>query len=85
MTVEYRMARGFESKDVEYQQAERERARTRRVEQTPEQRAADSRRGALELSLARMRAERAQARAAAHLAMIERAIATLEAELASLS
>jgi hypothetical protein len=84
MTVEYRMARGFESKDVEYQQAERERLQARRAEPAQGQRAATSRRGAVELSLARMRAELETVRVAAHRTMIERAIATLEAELASL-
>ena len=60
MTVEYRMARGFESKDVEYQQAERERAQAlgrRRDEQR-----ACRRRTAIELSLARMRADLTKAR-----------------------
>lgn len=86
MTVEYCMARGFESKDVEYQQAERERVReSRRPDPTPEHRAADGRRAAIALSLARMRGDLATARAPAHRTMIERAIATLEAELASLS
>jgi hypothetical protein len=84
ITVEYRMARGFESKDVEYQQAERERLQARRAGPTQEQRAATSRRGAVELSLARMRSELENVRVAAHRTMIERAIATLEAELASL-
>jgi hypothetical protein len=79
------MARGFESKDVEYQQAERERLAERRPAVTLEQRAAESRRVAIELSLARMRADLEKARVAAHRTMIERAIATLETELASLS
>ncbi|MBS1818103.1 MAG: hypothetical protein JSU08_09255 [Acidobacteria bacterium] len=79
------MARGFESKDVEFQQAERERAReVPRADPTPQARAADSRRAMLELSLARMRGDLEKAQVAAHRTMIERAIATLEAELASL-
>lgn len=45
--------------------------------------AADSRKVALELSLARMRADLERAHVVAHRAMIERAIATLETELAS--
>ena len=85
MTVEYCMARGFESKDVEYQQAERERSQERRPPTSDEQRAADSRRTAIELSLTRMRADLEKATVAAHRTMIERAIATLQAELASLS
>jgi glutathionyl-hydroquinone reductase len=79
------MARGFESKDVEYQQAERERAQARRPAKSDEQRSADSRRTAIALSLTRMRADLTKATAFAHRTMIERAIATLEAELASLS
>jgi hypothetical protein len=79
------MARGFESKDVEYQQAERERSQARRPAIGDEQRSADSRRTAIELSLARMRADLTKASVAAHRTMIERAIATLEADLASLS
>ena len=79
------MARGFESKDVEFQQAERERARDgRRSETSPEQRAVDSRRAALALSLARMRGDLDTARVPAHRTMLERASATLESELASL-
>jgi hypothetical protein len=77
------MARGFESKDVEYQQAERERARN--PDAQPQALPADSRKVTLELSLARMRADREKARIGAHRAMIDQAIATLEAELASLS
>jgi hypothetical protein len=77
------MARGFESKDVEYQQAERERTR-RDGSPAPAQRTADSRRGSLELALSRMRADLTRAHVAAHRAMIEQAIASLEAELAAL-
>jgi len=79
------MARGFESKDVEYQQAERERSQALRPALSDEQRAADSRRTAIGLSLTRMRTDLTKATVAAHRTMIERAIATLEAELASLS
>ena len=79
------MARGFESKDVEYQQSERERVRTARGWSSPEGVAAASRRGVVQLSLARMRGELETARVTAHRTMIEGAIATLEAELASLS
>lgn len=85
MTVEYCMARGFESKDVEYQQAERDRQRDRQADNTPHAGGAESRRLAIELSLTRMRADLGRARADAHRQMIEGAIATLEAELASLS
>ena len=58
MTVEYCMARGFESKDVEYQQAERESAADRRPDDCATS-SAELRAGALaiELSLTRMRAD----------------------------
>ena len=79
------MARGFESKDVEFQQAERERGREVRTALTPEQRAVASRREAIQMSLVRLRADRAQAQHAAHRTMLDQAIATLEAELASLT
>ena len=77
------MARGFESKDVEFQQAERERGRETRPALTPGQRAEASRRQTLELSLARLRADLEAAQRPAHRAMLAQAIATLEAERAS--
>ncbi len=77
------MARGFESKDVEFQQAERERGRETRPALTPGQRADAIRRQTLELSLARLRADLAAAQRPARRAMLAQAIATLEAELAS--
>lgn len=79
------MARGFESKDVEFQQAERERARDLRPSLTPEQRESASRRGQIQLALTQKRSELQLACAKPHRAMLEQAIATLEAELASLS
>lgn len=78
------MARGFESKDVEYQQAERQRLQATPAARRDYDRAADSRRGSLELALARMRDQLQTATAPAHRSMIERAIATLAEELASL-
>ena len=83
MTVEYCMARGFESKDVEYQQAERERLRVARGGASPEGSAAN-RRGLVQMSLVRMRSDLQTARVTAHRTMLEGAIATLEAELASI-
>jgi len=79
------MARGFESKDVEFQQAESERARdtTSRI-LTPEERAAKSRRDTVVLSLTRARADLASARSAAHRAMLTQAIAALEDQLQQL-
>ena len=79
------MARGFESKDVEYQQAEAERTRTLGPGLTPAQRALEGRRKTLELALARKRAELDAARSAAHRRMLGSAIEALERELARLS
>jgi hypothetical protein len=75
------MARGFESKDVEYQQAEAERAKTQRQELTPEERDASVRRRTVELALIRARADLAAATSPAHKEMLARAIAALEEQL----
>jgi hypothetical protein len=75
------MARGFESKDVEFQQAEADRLKTARRALTPDERDASDRRRAIELSLARARAELATARTAAHREMLNTAIASLEKQL----
>ena len=79
------MARGFESKDVEFQQAEAQRVKTERPALTSDQREARERRTTLRLSLARMRADLQRAASPAHRRMAEQAIAALEAELAVLS
>jgi hypothetical protein len=75
------MARGFESKDVEFQQAEAERQRAPRRALTPDERTALERRRAIELSLVRARAELATARTAAHREMLTAAVASLEEQL----
>jgi hypothetical protein len=75
------MARGFESKDVEFQQAEAARDRTSRPPLTTDEREARTRRQTLVLSLARARSELASARSDAHRRMLERAIASLEAQV----
>jgi hypothetical protein len=77
------MARGFESKDVEYQQAESQRPRTSAVSVKPEQRDAIERRRTLELSLARAEADLRTATASAHRRMLEGAIEALRERLAS--
>ncbi|HEY7170974.1 MAG TPA: hypothetical protein VH417_09030 [Vicinamibacterales bacterium] len=79
------MARGFESKDVEFQQAEAQRGKTERPALTSDQRETRERRTTLMLSLARMRADFQRAASPAHRRMAEQAIAALEAELAVLS
>jgi len=76
------MARGFESKDVEFQQAEAERGDHRGRDLTPQERDARSRRRTIELALARARADLAAARTPAHKRMLADAIAALEQQLA---
>jgi hypothetical protein len=75
------MARGFESKDVEYQQAEAERARTAGRALSSAERDEAARRRSLELALTRSRSELATATSAAHRRMLEGAIAELERQL----
>ena len=77
------MARGFESKDVEFQQAERERGRQLGRALTPEERDAQSKRQTIELALTRAKADLAAARTPAHKRMLAAAIETLERQLAS--
>ncbi len=78
------MARGFESKDVEFQQAEKERGKPLGRALTPEERDAQARRQTIALALARAKADFAAARTPAHTRMLEKAIAALEHQLASL-
>lgn len=79
------MARGFESKDVEFQQAEAERTPVRRAARTPEEQERATKRRQLELSLTRMMDELRRARVPAHRQMVERAIDALRADLAGLA
>jgi len=76
------MARGFESKDVEFQQSEAERTRTKSRALTAEERDARARRQTIELSLVRARSELMNAGSAAHRHMLEEAIRDLERRLA---
>ena len=77
------MARGFESKDVEFQQAEAERQKTFGPALTREEREAQSKRATIELALARARADLEAARTPAHKRMLTQAIAALEQQLAT--
>jgi hypothetical protein len=79
------MARGFESKDVEFQQAEAERAKTLGRALTPEEREARTKRQTLELALVRARADRDTARTPAHRGMLDQAVAALEEQLERMS
>lgn len=75
------MARGFESKDVEFQQTEAANKPTLRRTLTREEREAQARRQTLELTLTRARSELAAARSDRHRDMLERAVADLEEQL----
>jgi len=79
------MARGWESKSVESQQADTLGSSARRPSLTPEAVARAARREALTLALARVRAELAGATQAPHRAMLERAVAALETQISGLS
>lgn len=75
------MARGFESKDVEFQQAEAERASTRARSLTADERAMADRRRTLELALARARHELAATPSALRRDVLTRAVGDLEGQL----
>ena len=79
------MARGFESKDVEYQQAEAQRGKSRARPLTAGEREALDRRRTVELTLVRARADLTAARSPAHQRMLAQAIAALEEQLTKLA
>jgi hypothetical protein len=78
------MARGFESKNVEFQQEEAARARTLRPALSDEQRARNAQRATLELAKACAADDLGRATAPAHRRMLEQAIAALDAQLSDL-
>jgi hypothetical protein len=75
------MARGFESKDVEFQQAEAERRSTPRRALTAAERDRAVRRHTVELALTRVRRDLAAATSPIHRRMLEQGIAELERQL----
>jgi hypothetical protein len=75
------MARGFESKMVEFQQEEAARGKSKGGTLTPEQQSAAARRASLELARARAVADLDRATAPAHRQMLEQAIAALDEQL----
>jgi hypothetical protein len=75
------VARGFESKDVEFQQAEAQRRKSNLRAPTAEEREALERRRTLELALARARSDLSVATSSAHRQMLDRAIADLRERL----
>lgn len=78
------MARGWESKSVEAQQDAAEAPRTKGPALTPEQAARKAERATLMLARTRALADLQKACVAAHRAMLEQAIADLDARLAAL-
>jgi len=76
------MARGFESKDVEFQQAEADRSRIPARSLTPEERERATRRQSVELALTGARRDLAAATSPIHRQMLEQGIAELERQLA---
>jgi hypothetical protein len=79
------MARGWESKNVESQQEEAGRQRSKPLALTAEQRVLAQQRQALELTRARLAAELSRAAQPAHRQMLEQAIAAVDADLAGFS
>jgi hypothetical protein len=77
------MARGFESKSVESQQAEVFERRTRE-RQSPEEIELRSKRESLEMSRRRVAGELESARSAVHRTALENALRFLDGELAKL-
>jgi hypothetical protein len=75
------MARGFESKDVEFQQAEAERTKSLGRELTTEEREVQEQRHTIQLALTRARADREAARSDGHRRMLDAAIAALQDQL----
>lgn len=78
------MARGFESKSIAHQQEDREQERERSREALSDAVVATRRRG-LELARADVLRRIEEARAEAHRAMLKKALASLDADLAKLA
>jgi hypothetical protein len=75
------MARGWESKSIESQQADAAADRNSKAARTPEALAIEARRRDLNLARSRVLADLERATAPAHRQMLERALADLEAKL----
>jgi hypothetical protein len=78
------MARGWESKSIESQQADAAADRGIKKALTPEVAAREAQRRELNLSRSRVVADLARATAPAHRQMLERALADLDARIESL-
>jgi len=75
------VARGFESKDVEFQQAESQRPRSKDRSLSLAEREAEANRRSIELTLSKVRAEREAATNPHHRLMLDQAILALEKQL----
>jgi hypothetical protein len=75
------MARGWESKSIESQQADREARDPKAPSVTPDEVAARARRRTIELARARAQADLTRATNPAHRAMLEAAIRALDDQL----
>ena len=84
MTPEVLLARGFESKSVESQQADREQAAEKVPAVSAEEKARHARLATLNLARARAEADLAAARNPAHRAMLEAALKALDEQIARL-
>jgi len=78
------MARGFESKSVESQQEEAQRARVVRPALSAEERAREGRRAGLELALAQTQAEMSAACKPAHREMLKLRLDAIKAQIEGL-
>lgn len=78
------MARGFESKQVEFQQEEAQRKRTLKPELSEAARAAAEKRQSLNMARTRALADLQRACNPAHRRMLDESIAALDAQLAAL-
>jgi hypothetical protein len=76
------MARGFESKQVEFQQEEAARGRQTKPGMTAEEKVRRERRQSLQLARSRATADLSRATVDGHRRMLEQAIASLDAQLA---
>jgi hypothetical protein len=77
------MARGFESKMVEFQQEEAARGKSRSAPLSADEQARKAKRDGLELARTRAAADLERATAPAHRKMLEQAIAALDEQLRS--
>ena len=78
------MARGWESKSIESQQADASADRTKKRALTPEAQAIEAQRRDLSLARARVAADLERATAPAHRQMLEAALADLDARIRKL-